>query len=105
MAPMFPGQDPSVLEQFQVEATYGKLYPLMMNDFRELNDCIGIHKPGNMLVTGQAGQYTLTGAFVTGYLAAISDNTCPCAKQKLSVRNENIKKGETAIEGFASSLG
>lgn len=96
--------DPTQLEQFQIEASYAKLYPLMKNDFRELGDCCNIHKPGNMMVTGQVGTAPITGAFVTTHIVSnpITEAYHPNADAKLAARNAKIQAGESAISAFES---
>jgi len=95
--------DPARIEKFQIEATYGKLFPLMIQDFRELKDCVGIHRPGNMMVTGNAGPFGLSGCYVTAYQVnyPMNEKYHPSADSKRAENKAKVEAGEagvTAIE-------
>ena len=96
--------DPTQLEQFQIEASYGKLYPLIKNDFRGLGDCVAIHRPQNMMVTGQAGSFPLAGAFVTTHIVAspTTETYRPVAEAKQAEYKAKVEAGESAISALES---
>lgn len=98
--------DMGQLEQFQIEASYGKLYPLIMKDFRELGDCCGIHKPQNMMVTGNAGPFPLSGAFVTMYVVSnpTSPTYHPLADAKQAEYKGKVAAGESAVSALESMI-
>lgn len=91
--------DSSRIEKFQIEATYGKLFPLMIQDFRELRDCVGIHRPQNMVVTGNAGPFPLSGSFVTSHLVSnpINEKWHPNADSKRAQNKAKVKAGEAGV--------
>lgn len=96
--------DMTALEQYQIEATYGKLYPLMMKDFRELGDCCAIHKPQNMMVTGNAGTYPLSGCFVTAHVVSnpASPTYHPMADAKQAEYKGKVAAGSSAVSALES---
>lgn len=91
--------DSAQIEKFQIEATYGKLFPLMIKDFRELRDCVGIHRPGNMMVTGNAGPFGLSGSYVTAHQInnPINEKYHPNADSKRAENKAKIEAGEAGI--------
>jgi len=91
--------DPAQIEKFQIESTYGKLFPLMVKDFRELRDCVSIHRPQNMKVTGSAGPVPLSGCFVSGYITAfpINEKWHPNADAKRAENKAKVKAGEAGV--------
>ena len=90
--------DPSLLEDYQIAATYGKLYPLLKNDFRGLGDCVAIHKPGNAQVSGTAGPYPFT-AFVTKHIISdpVTETYRPLAEAKQAEYKAKVEAGEAAV--------
>ena len=96
--------DPTLLEQFQIEASYGKLYPLMKNDFRALGDCVAIHRAQNMMVTGQAGPFPLAGAFVTTHIISnpITETYRPMGDAKQAEYKAKVEAGGSAVDALES---
>lgn len=94
--------DMTKIEKLQIEASYGKLYPLMKNDFRELGDCVNIHRPQNMMVTGQAGPFPLAGGFVTTHIVAnpITTQYHPMGDAKQAEYQAKIKAGDSAVDAL-----
>jgi hypothetical protein len=92
--------DPEAMEVSQISATYGKLYPLIKNDFRELGDCCNIHKPQNMIVTGSAGTYTLSGCFVTSHAFAnpADPSYHPMGDAKQAEYKAKVEAGGAAVD-------